>query len=245
MVQPYGAQPGRIEAVDVARTLALAGMVVFHFARNLEDVGLIAAGTTVQGFWWYFARAVAGSFLFLAGVSLWLAHGRGIRWRGFLRRLAVLAAAAALVTVATWVAVPWGFVHFGILHSIAVCSVIGLAFLRLPAAATLLAAAGSVALAHAGPFAAFDTPWLWWTGLAPEVRRSIDFEPVFPWLAPLLAGVALARLADRAGLWARAAGWRGPLLRGLGWPGRHSLAIYLIHQPVLIGGLWLALRLLG
>ena len=236
---------GRIEAVDVARTVALAGMVVFHFTRDLEDFGLIAAGTTVQGFWWYFARAIAGSFLFLAGVSLWLAHGQGIRWPGFLRRLAMLAAAAALVTLATWIALPWGFVHFGILHSIAVCSVIGLAFLRLPAAVTLLAAAGAVALARAGPFAAFDTPWLWWTGLAPEVRRSIDFEPVFPWLAPLLAGIALARLAGRAGLWDRAALWQGPVPRALGWPGRHSLAIYLIHQPVLIGGLWLALRAFG
>ena len=245
MARAEGSSHSRIEAVDIARTIALAGMVVFHFTRDLEDFGLIAAGTTVQGVWWYFARAVAGSFLFLAGVSLWLAHGQGIRWPGFLRRLAMLVAAAGLVTLATWVALPWGFVHFGILHSIAVCSVIGLAFLRLPAAVTLLAAAGAVALAYVGPFPTFDTPWLWWTGLAPYVRPSIDFEPVFPWLAPLLAGIASARIADRAGLWERTAGWRGPVLRALGWPGRHSLAIYLIHQPVLIGGLWRALQLLG
>lgn len=245
MVRLDAAWTGRIEAVDVARTVALLGMVVFHFARDLEDFGLIAAGTTVQGPWWYLARAVAGSFLFLAGVSLWLAHGQGIRWRPFLRRLLMLAAAAALVTLATRIAVPWGFVHFGILHSIAICSVIGLAFLRLPVALTLLAAAGAVALSRAGPFAAFDSPLLWWTGLAPGVRPSIDFEPVFPWLAPLLAGIALARLAGRAGFWDRAAAWRGPVLRALGWPGRHSLAIYLIHQPVLIGGLWLGVRAFG
>jgi len=235
----------RIEAVDVARTVALAGMVVFHFTRNLEDFALIPPGTTTAGFWWYFARAVAGSFLFLAGVSLWLAHGDGIRWRAFLRRLALLAAAAGLVTLATWIALPQAFVYFGILHSIAAASVIGLAFLRLPAALTLAAAAGAVALAYLGPFAAFGAPWLWWTGLSPEIRPTIDFEPVFPWLAPCLAGIAAARLAGRAGLWERIARWRGPAARALGWPGRHSLAIYLVHQPVLIALIWAATRALG
>jgi uncharacterized membrane protein len=235
----------RVAAVDIARTLALAGMVVFHFTRNLEDFALIPPGTTTQGFWWYFARGVAGSFLFLAGVSLWLAHGRGIRWRAFLRRLAVLAAAACLVTLATWIALPHSFVYFGILHSIAVASIIGLAFLHLPAAVTLAAAAGAVALSYLGPFEAFGAPWLWWIGLSPEIRPTIDFEPVFPWLAPCLAGIAAARLGGHAGLWERLARWRGPAARALGWPGRNSLAIYLVHQPVLIALIWTVTRTFG
>jgi uncharacterized membrane protein len=235
----------RIAALDVARTLALAGMVLFHFTRDLEQFGLIAPGTTLAGGWAAFAKAVAGSFLFLAGVSLWVAHGQGIRWRAFLRRLAMLAGAAGLVTLTTWVAMPDAFIFFGILHSIAVASVLGLAFLRLPAPVTLAAGVAVLILPQVWRPAAFDVPWLVWTGLSATVPRTLDFEPVFPWFAPFLFGIAFARLAAGAGLMpaptaAPAAPWRW-----LGWPGRHSLAIYLLHQPVLIGAIWLWLRVSG
>jgi uncharacterized membrane protein len=237
---------GRIAAVDIARTLALAGMVVFHFSRDLEMFGLLPPGATLFGGWALFARLVAGSFLFLAGVSLWLAHGRRLRWGSFLRRLCVIAAAAALVTAATWAAMPQAFIFYGILHSIAVASVAGLAFLRLPAALTLAVAAAVFALPWLWQSPAFNAPWLVWTGLGTEVPRTLDFEPLFPWLAPFLAGLALARLADRAGLRARLAALPANATRAaraLAWPGRHSLAIYLIHQPVLIGLLWTATRI--
>jgi uncharacterized membrane protein len=240
-----GQGTGRIAALDVARTVALAGMVLFHFTRDLEMFGLIAPGTTLTGGWSIFAKAVAGSFLFLSGVSLWLAHGQGIRWRPFLRRLAVLAGAAGLVTAATLVAVPQAFIFFGILHSIAVASVLGLAFLRLPAAVTLAAGAAVLILPQVWRSALFDPPWLVWIGLSATVPPTLDFEPVFPWFAPFLFGMAFARIVASSGLMARLSAPAGPVWQWLGWPGRHSLAIYLIHQPVLIGAIWLWLRVAG
>jgi uncharacterized membrane protein len=46
---------------------------------------------------------------------------------------------------------------------------------------------------------------------------------------------------ERAGLWARLAEWQaGPMARALAGPGRHSLLVYLVHQPVLISLVWLA-----
>jgi uncharacterized membrane protein len=244
---PAAGQPGRLPVVDVARSLALCGMVVFHAVVDLELFGVLPPGTTFSGLWPGFARLVAGSFLFVAGVSLWLAHGCGIRWRAFLRRLGVLVLAAGGVSLATWLAMPDRFVHFGILHSIAAASVIGLAVLRLPAGATLAVAAAILVAPEILGGPAFDRPWLWWLGLSPSVPPSMDFEPVLPWAAPFLAGLALARLADRAGLLARLArpGPWPPALGLLAWPGRHSLAIYLLHQPVLLAAIWAALRLAG
>jgi uncharacterized membrane protein len=238
-------QPRRIAALDVARTAALAGMVVFHFTRDLEQFGLIAPGTTLGDGWSVFSRTVAGSFLFLSGVSLWLAHGQGIRWRAFLRRLAVLAAAAGLVSAATFVAMPEVFIYFGILHSIAVASVLGLAFLRLPTPVTIATGAVVLIVPQLWPSGLIDAPLLVWTGLTTSVPRTLDYEPVFPWFAPFLFGIACARLVAGAGLLRLSGDAPAPLWHWLGWPGRHSLAIYLIHQPVLMGAIWLWLRLAG
>lgn len=227
---------GRILALDLARTLALIGMASFHFGFDLESFGHVALGTMSTGFWWAFARLVAGSFLFFVGIGLYLAHGQAIRWRSFLKRLAMIVASAALVTVATYFAVGPYFIFFGILHSIALSSLIGLLFLRLPAPLTLLCALAAALAPSYLRSTAFDAPWLLWTGLSVRPIFAMDFEPILPWLAPVLTGIAVARIGARAGLWDRLRSPRpGPVLRALAWPGQHSLAIYLIHQPVLIG----------
>ena len=229
----------RLPALDLARTAALIGMVVFHFTYDLEMFGYLTPGTMYLWGWQAFASLVAGSFLFLAGFSLALAHGAGIRWPAAARRLLTLGAAAALVTTATYLAMPDSFIFFGILHSITAASVIGLALLalRAPAPLILLAAAAVFAAARWLKTSAFDAPWLLWLGLGTQPRLSLDYEPLFPWLAPFLLGLGIARLVMQHGLLARRTS-PPPALRVLAWPGQHSLAIYLIHQPVLISLLW-------
>ncbi len=65
--------------------------------------------------------------------------------------------------------------------------------------------------------------------------------PLFPWFGAVLTGIAVARMAMSAGLVSRMAAWGpGTWSKPLQLLGRHSLAFYLIHQLVLIGGLWLA-----
>lgn len=226
----------RIAALDLARTLAVVGMVIFHFTFDLQMFGHIAPGTTHEPFWYYFARLVAGSFLFLAGVSLWLAHGQGIRWPAFWRRFAMVAGGAVLVSVASIWVTPGGFIWFGILHAIATASLIGLAVLRLPAALTLAAAALAFALPWVAVDARFNSLWLVWLGLAETQPFMADYVPLLPWLAPFLAGIALGRIGSRTGLWARLTRSTSPAFRKLTFPGRHSLVIYLLHQPMLVAG---------
>lgn len=222
----------RLIPLDLARTLALVCMVIFHFTFDLALFGFIDPGTMSQPFWYYFARMIAGSFLFLSGVSLWLAHGQGIRWPAFWLRFAKVAAAAALVTTASLWLVPGGPIWFGILHAIAAASLLGLVALRLPWPVTLALAAVILAAAWGPRFPALDPLWLVWTGLAETRPRMGDYVPLIPWAAPALAGIAVAKAL-------RLDTWRGtppsPLLHRLTFPGRHSLIIYLIHQPILIG----------
>jgi uncharacterized membrane protein len=222
----------RLGSIDLARSLAIVAMVIYHFTFDLALFGFIARDTMFQPFWYYSARLIAGSFLFLMGISLWLAHGQGIRWPAFWKRWAKLAAAALLVTIASIWLVPVGPIWFGILHAMAVIALIGLIALRLPWPVTLALAAVFFAAAWGPRFAALDPLWLVWIGLAETRPMMGDYIPLIPWTAPALAGIATAK-ALRLDL------WRGtpptPLTRAIAFPSRHSLLIYLLQQPVLFG----------
>jgi uncharacterized membrane protein len=236
----------RITLIDTLRGIALVAMASYHFTWDLEFFGYLEPGTATQGWWKIYARAIASSFLFLAGVSLVLAHVPAIRWRSFWKRFSYVAGAAAAISVATFFAVPNDWIFFGILHAIAAASLIGLAFIRLPVFVSGATAALVVGLMVFDTYVApgtirsalFNPIWLAWTGLAEMPPRSNDFVPLFPWLAALLAGISLSRVAmDRQ--------WLIPLSRIqtrsnlLSKAGRHSLLIYLIHQPVLIAIVYL------
>lgn len=230
----------RIEWLDVARGVALLAMAAYHFTWDLEFFGYVLPGTTGFGAWKIFARSIASSFLFLVGFSLVLAHARGIRWAGFWRRFAMVAGAALAISIVTYIAMPSAFIFFGILHQIALASLLGLAFLRLPALLTLLVAAAVIALPQFFRAELFGHPAMWWVGLAPTNPRSNDYVPLFPWFGAVLLGIAAARFAVDTGLTARLATlYPGRWSRPLQFIGRHSLAFYLIHQPVLIGCVWL------
>lgn len=231
----------RIVLIDQLRGLALIAMAIYHFTWDLEFFGYIAAGTAGTGGWRIFARLIAGSFLFLAGFSLVLGHGERFRPRPFLARLGRIAAAAALITVGTYFAFPQTFIFFGILHAIAAASLVGLLFVRLPLLVTLLAAMAAALAPHYLRAPLFDHPTLWWVGLSTAVPRSNDYVPLLPWLAPFLTGIVAARLFLASRLPARLgaigrtpSGW-GKLAQTAG---RHSLAIYLLHQPLLIALLY-------
>lgn len=231
----------RIELIDIARGTALAAMAIYHFTWDLDFFGYIEPGTSVTGGWRIFARIIAGSFLFLVGVSLYLAHGRQIRTRAFIKRTAVIAAAAAGITLVTYFATPNAFIFFGILHNIALASILGLLFLKLPALLLLACAAAAIALPHFVHASFLDQPVFWWTGLSRNVPGSNDFIPIFPWFGVVLAGIAAAKLAAAGGVLARLADFKpASKIPLLGAAGRHSLAFYLLHQPVLVTLVWLA-----
>ncbi len=237
------AASSRIDLIDAARSLALIGMAAFHFSYDLVMFGLVSP--RYAGTWTFYlhARIVAGSFIVLAGLGLYLAHGQAMRWPAFWRRWIKIVAAAALVSLATRFAMPDAYVYFGILHAIALFSLLGLAALHLPAA--VVAAAGAFVLVAAGWLQgpAFDADLLRFTGLSTLPAYTVDFEPIFPWFGAFLIGIALGQIGQSLGLWAKFAEIRLP--GWATWAGRHSLPIYLIHQPVLIGLVWAFVQISG
>lgn len=235
---PHGA--ARIDLVDGARGIALLAMAIYHFSWDLSFLQLIVTEVGIDPAWKWFARAIAGSFLFLVGVSLVLGHGEEFHPRPFAKRLAMITIAAASITVVTFFAFPDSYIFFGILHCIALSSVLALPFLRMPwplviATAIVVVGAPRIAASHG-----FNAPLLAWLGLGTRVPQTNDYVPIFPWFGMVLAGVAAARALAA---WTRRLAvrrWRAknPLSRILALAGRHSLLVYLLHQPALLAILY-------
>ncbi|MEN0000325.1 MAG: heparan-alpha-glucosaminide N-acetyltransferase [Pseudomonadota bacterium] len=230
----------RIAGIDIARGVALVCMAIYHFVWDLTFFGYLEPAVATTGPMRWFARAIASSFLFLVGISLVLAHAKAIRWQSFWRRWIAVAACAGVISLATWFATPQTFVYFGILHHIALASLLGLLFLGLPWPVLVALSASMFVIAQIAATAIFNEGWLLWTGLNTSVRASNDYVPLLPWFGAVLFGMAFAKspLLDR--VFHGDAAVSGLVPRSLSWMGQRSLIVYMVHQPILIAMIYLA-----
>lgn len=233
----------RVWEIDVLRGIAVVAMVLYHFSYDLAYfVGLFDVGFFRSGVGLDIGRAIGGSFIFLAGLSLALSYGRASRSSGrklflkYLGRGLRIFSYGLLITFATWVFVPREMILFGILHLIGASIILAYPFLglKLPNGAL-----GLVCIAiglYLRGFSA-DHPWLAWLGIRPD-SLMLDYWPIFPWFGVALLGI-FAGNTLYGGASKRAAGTTPPLpaVRPLAFLGRHSLSVYLVHQPILIATL--------
>jgi uncharacterized membrane protein len=237
----------RWDAIDVARGIAIAAMIVYHFSWDLSFLQLIGTNILQMPAWRWFARGIAGSFLVLAGFGLALAHVQGFRRMSFVKRLMKVGGAALAVTLVTYFAFPESYIFFGILHCIAVSSVLALPFLRLNPALTFVFAIFCLITPWLFTSPALDAPWLDWLGLGASDPVTNDYVPIFPWFGLVLIGLAAGKLllAQRETL--SLARWRAdnPFFKLLVWAGRKSLPIYLTHQIILLGLLYGIAQIVG
>jgi uncharacterized membrane protein len=237
---------GRLAVLDLARGVAIVAMAIYHFSWDLSWFAFVDWDVGGAPGWRAFAVSIAAGFLILAGVSLDLAHHYKIRWRSFWKRFALITVSAACVSIGTYFAFGDSFVRFGILHCIAVSSLIALPFTRLPLLYALVASAIILTLPHWASSSVFDGDMWLWTGLGTPAMPSVDYVPLAPWTGATLLGVALSKTIRQSAVMEplKKMEFGGLAGRALRWMGRHSLPIYLLHQPLLYGLVW-SVTLLG
>jgi len=236
---------GRYPEIDLVRGLAVAMMVIYHFLFDLWFFGIYPAEVTT-GFWKAFAVATASLFLLLVGISFTISASRvefSLSGRDFflkyLMRGAMILGIAACITLATWVYLGQGFVIFGILHLIGV-SVILAPFFYHKKSLALYAGIGCIITGLLlggirGP--AILIPF----GVYPGSFYSVDYTPIFPWFGLVLIGIYLGEQWYPGGIrrfnvpgFFRVDWWNRIPAAFVEFCGRHSLAIYILHQPVII-----------
>lgn len=235
--------PERYPEIDIARGIAVVMMVLFHIAFDLSFLGI--AGIPVSSLpWRAFAMATAALFLLLVGISLSISAGyaktrlsRSDFILKYLKRGAGIYTIGIGISIVTWIILPGAFIVFGILHLIGLSIALsplytGYSWQNLLAGLAMILVSPVVAAMR-------GDGWLVWLGIHPPAFYSIDYTPVFPWLGVVLIGVGLgAILYPRA---ARRWDHEVPTLPSspLRFLGRHSLAIYLVHQPIILGILFI------
>ena len=174
--------------------------------------------------WWWLARATAFLFVSISGIAYFLAHQKEYDFMKTFERTKRLFFWAFMITIVTYIFAPSAYVRFGVLHLLALASIIAFPVARKPVYAMGI---GIVLLLI--PLSSNSN--LVWLGLQETGTFAVDYFPLNPWLGIFFICLAISRQIYPDGK---------PLLN-FKWPerwlwfGRNTLIIYVIHQPILIG----------
>ena len=230
------APPARVGALDALRGLAILAMIVYHFSFDLSHVGLTQWDFYRDPFWLNARTLILSSFLLIAGVSLVLADRNHPSPARFWRHVGAIAACALIVSAASYAVFPASWIWFGVLHAITISLLLARPLVRHPVLALVIGVA-VIAAGNLYADARFDNRALGWMGFMTAKPRTEDYVPLFPWTGVLLLGIATGHALAQKGFRPIARAERLP--RWIAWLGRHSLAAYMLHQPLLLGFLYL------
>ncbi|WP_371195173.1 heparan-alpha-glucosaminide N-acetyltransferase [Glaciecola sp. SC05] len=220
--------------LDLMRTFAIVLMVIFHFLYDLKLFGWVSWDTP-DGFGWQQFRWVIITLFFLAlGISLTFAHQHNIDYPNFMKRLAKITASALIISIVTFIFIRENWIFFGVLHFLALASVLCLPFVKMPRTSFVIGT-GFMLLGASGWFISRWPFHLLFTDLP---LYTNDYVAIVPWLGMVFFGIALGHNAwFKADPMQHLTQHRYSKYAAL--PGQHGLLIYLLHQPILIGSLYL------
>ena len=233
---------GRYALLDELRGLDLVSMMLYHACWDLVflfDVNMRWYAGTPGRLW---QQTICWVFILLSGFCA------PFGWH-MLRRGVTVFAAGALVTAVTLVFMPGNRVIFGVLTflgtAMLLTGVLEPLLKKIPPAAGFAISAVLFALTRnvSAGYLGFGSLRLWlpqalyancvtaYFGFYPWWFYSTDYFALLPWLFLFWAGYFLYGIVGRQ----RMEPLRRSVCPALGWMGRHSLLLYLLHQPVIYG----------
>ncbi len=220
-------QKRRYPEIDFLRGFALIMMLISNFVTDLQ---YFAGYSEFEQFWRIFALFTASMFISISGVSIWISH---FRWKGYekyFKRFIKLFGLGLVITAFTKIFLDEGTIYFGILHFLGIASVLVIPFLRfeeknLILVPLFLAGKTIVERVHSNNLLLLPI------GITPIPFFTFDFFPIFPWFGIFLLGIGAGALIYPEGV--RRFEISFPrMLNFITFLGRHTLKVYLVHQPI-------------
>ncbi len=254
-IQQYKVQrqkAGRLAGLDTIRGITLLSMMLYHTCWDLVFLfgKKIPGYSGLGGYVWQ--QSICWTFILLTGFCWSLGSHH-------LKRGLIVFGSGILITFVTLLVMPESRVIFGVLTLIGSCML-----LLIPMEKLLLKLRAEIGLA--GSFLLFllfrnvNTGYLgfenWnmlklpdgfyenlfttYLGFPQKGFFSADYFSLLPWFFLFLTGFYLYQLVQKNHMMEKLFSWRVP---GFDVIGRHSLLIYLLHQPVVFGISWMLFQI--
>ena len=235
-----------LEFIDMSRGFAILLMFVYHFSFDLDYYGLIQQNFYLDEFWINFRIVIVSLFLTIMGISLYLASYRGLNKKRFRQRILLLIVYSLLVSASSWIMYPQAMVFFGILHFITVASILGLLFIRL-GIINLFLGVSLIIANQLWSHSFFDQAYLQWLGFVTELPVTVDYVPLFPWFGVVLIGLYLGKILTKLPAESFLIHWKNNNIftQSLALGGQYSLHIYMLHQPLFLGILYIITQVIS
>jgi len=238
----------RFIELDLIRGFALMFMIVLHLMWDLDYFGILSLNA---GF--YQSNVIVQVLFFsIVGVCQSLKSDkepqtlqeRRRKTLKIAKRGLMILGCGMILTIATLIVMPDRPIFFGVLHCIGISILLSIPLIRLKEKAILIGlpciiggiALGSINVPNPGYLQLI-------IGLHPAniMNYTIDYFPLLPWFGVTMLGVSIGSLLYRN----NTRQFKFPELsttrftKFCSWCGRHTLSIYLVHQPVIAGVLYL------
>jgi uncharacterized membrane protein len=214
----------RFEFIDHIKAFAVILMVIYHFTYDLYVLKIVAFNMGKSLFWYSWPKIIITIFLISTGINLCLINKNGIKPHKVFKRFFKLSFVALIISIATYYFYPSKWISFGVIHHIAVASLVGLLFLKKPKLSLVL----GVSILVPSIFFGYDYP------IPRPVQYPLDHVAFLPWFGFVLIGIFAyhKKLHEIKVPNYKFKSFVNKL-------GKYSLEIYLIHQLVLYPGLYL------
>jgi uncharacterized membrane protein len=179
-------------------------------------------------FWLGWRAVIVGLFVAIVGVSVMLSPA--YNWRSLVKRVGIIGGAAVAISGVSYGLFGSRFIFFGILHFIALASIIAVLFRRAYGFNLILGV--SLWLIGVTVQHEFFNQAQWqWFGLMTHKPATEDYVPFLPWFGVVLVGMFAGRYLQLHPTCCFIS--NNKLTQSLSQLGQYSLWIYLLHQPIL------------